>query len=96
MVHCDNSAVVNIWKKGITKCAEVMALVCVLHFCAAQHSIHVLVTHVAGTDNSIADALSRFQVHCVHQFAPEAAASPHTIGTWPIQLLRASSFITNP
>ena len=60
MVHCDNSAVVDIWKKGTTKCPEVMALVRMLYFCAAQHNIHVLVTHVAGTDNSIADSLSRF------------------------------------
>ena len=45
-------------KKGTTKCPEVMALVRMLYFCAAQNNIHVLVTHVAGTDNSIADALS--------------------------------------
>ena len=48
MVRCDNSAVVvDIWKKGTTKCPEVMALVRMLYFCAAQHNIHVLVTHVA-------------------------------------------------
>jgi len=66
MVHCDNSAVVDIWKKGTTNCPEAMALVRMLYFCTAQHNIHVLVTHVAGTDNSIADALSRFQVHHFH------------------------------
>ena len=96
MVHCDNSAVVDIWKKGTTKCPEVMALVCMLYFCAAQHNIHVLVTHVAGTDNSIADSLSRFQVQCFHKLAPEAAASLDIISAWPIQLLRASSTTTNP
>jgi len=58
MVHCDNSAVVDMWKNGITKCLEVMVLVRMLYFCIAQHNIHVLVTHVAGTYNSIADALS--------------------------------------
>ena len=73
-----------------------MALVRILYFCAAQHSMHVLVTHVAGTDNSLADALSCFQVHHFHQLAPAAAASPDTISTWPIKLLRASSAITNP
>ena len=96
MVHCDNSAVVDIWKKGTTKCPEVMALVRMLYFCAAQHNIHVLVTHVAGTDNSIADSLSRFQVQRFHKLAPEAAASPDIISAWPIQLLRASSATTNP
>ena len=58
MVHCDNSAVVNIWKKSITKCLEMMALGACFIFCVAQHNIHVLVTHVAGTYNLIADALS--------------------------------------
>ena len=96
MVHCDNSAVVDIWKKGTTKCPEVMALVCMLYFCAAQHNIDVLVTHVAGTDNSIADSLSRFQVQCFHKLAPEAAASLDIISAWPIQLLRASSTTINP
>ena len=67
-----------------------------LYFCAAQHNIHVLVTHVAGTDNSIADAFSRFQVHRFHQLAPEAAANPDTIHAWLIQLLRVSSATTSP
>ena len=36
LVHCDNQAVVEIWKKGTTKCSEVMTLVRILYFCAAQ------------------------------------------------------------
>ena len=76
MVHCDNSAVVDIWKKGTTNCPEVMALVRMLYFCAAQHNIHVLVTHVAGTDNSIVDALSRFQVHRFRQLAAGSSCQP--------------------
>ena len=70
-----------------------MALVRMLYFCAAQHNIHVLLTHVAETDNSIADSLSRFQVQRFHKLAPEAA---DIISAWPIQLLRASSATTNP
>ena len=73
-----------------------MALVRMLYFCAAQHNIHVLLTHVAGTDNSIADALSRFQVQRFHKLAPEAATSPDIISAWPIKLLMASSATTNP
>ena len=95
LVHCDNQAVVEIWKKGTTKCPKVMALVRILYFCVAQYNIHVLVTHLAGTDNFIVDALSRFQVHCFRQLAPEAAANPDTIRAWPIQFLRVSSATTN-
>ena len=67
-----------------------------MFFCAAQYNIRVLVTHVAGTDNSIADALSCFKVRHFHKLSLEAATSPDTISAWPIQLLRASSAITNP
>ena len=95
-MHCDNQAVVEIWKKGTTKYPEVMALVRMLYFCVAQYNIPVLVTHLAGTDNSIADALSHFQVHRFRQLALEAATNPDTIRAWSIQLLKASSATTNP
>ena len=62
LVHCDNQAVVEIWKKSTTNCPEVISLFHMLYFCAAQYNIHVIVTHIAGTDNCITDALSRFQV----------------------------------
>lgn len=83
------------WKKGTTNCPELMALVHILYLCAAQYNIHILVTHLAGTDNSIADALSRFQVHRFCQLAPGAATNPDTICAWLIQLLRDSSATTS-
>lgn len=79
MVHCNNQAVVDIWEKGTINCPEVMALVCMLYFCAAQYNICVLVTHVAGTDNSITDVLSHFQAHRFWQLSPKAAINPDTI-----------------
>ena len=72
-----------------------MALVHMLYFCAAQYNIHILITHGVGTDNSIADALSRFLVHHFHQLAPRAATNLDTIRAWPIQLLRDSLVTTN-
>ena len=89
-VHCDKQAAVDIWKKGSTVCSQVMALVRMLYFCAAQHNIHIIVTHIDGTNNCIADALSRFQVQCFHRLDPEAANNPDTIRAWPIQFLRDS------
>lgn len=96
LVHCDNEAVVSIWKKGTTDCSHVMALVRMLYFTAAQHNIHVIVTHIAGTNNCIADALSRFQVRRFRTLAPEAATSPDTIRAWPIQFLKDSSATIKP
>ena len=58
-----------------------------LYFCAAQHNIHVIITHIDGTSNCIADALSHFQVQHFHKLALEAAKTLDTICAWLIQLL---------
>ena len=34
LFHCDNQAVVDIWKTGTTKSSDIMALVRMLYFCA--------------------------------------------------------------
>ena len=91
LVHCDNQAVVDIGKKSTTDHPQIMALVRMLYFCATRHNIHIIITHIDGTTNFIADALSRFQVQSFHKLAPQAAKTPDTIRAWPIQLLRDSS-----
>jgi len=68
LFHCDNLAVVDIWKKGSTSATGIMALIRLLYFCAARDNMHVIVTHIAGVNNSIADALSRFQVSRFHHY----------------------------
>ena len=49
LVHCDNQAVVDIWKKGTKDHPQIMALVRMLYFCAARHNIHVIIAHIDGT-----------------------------------------------
>ena len=61
LFNCDNLTVVDIWAKGSTNSPEVMALVQLLYFCAACYNINVSVQHISGTENKIADAISRFQ-----------------------------------
>ena len=56
-----------------------MRLVRLLSFTAASHNFTVTLEHIRGTDNSIADALSRFQVHRVCRLASEADEEPTTI-----------------
>jgi len=46
LVHCDNQAVVDIWKKGTTDHPQIMALVHMLYFCAARHNIYVITPNV--------------------------------------------------
>ena len=52
----------DIWKTGTTKSADIMVLVRMLCFCAAKYNMNVIITHIAGVNNAIADALSQFQV----------------------------------
>ena len=53
-------------------------------FCAALFDIHVMITHIAGTNNQIADALSRFQETCFRQLAPLAEPLPHPCMANPV------------
>ena len=82
--------------QGSTKSSETMALVRMLYFCATQFDIHVMITHIAGTNNQIADALSRFQTIRFKQLAPQAELLPDTILAWPTQFWTACSMNINP
>ena len=76
LVHCDNHAVVDIWRKGTSKHAALMQLVRKLFFIAATHNFTLLLQHIQGTDNGIADALSRSQFSRFRSLAPRANADP--------------------
>ena len=58
LVHCDNQAVVHIWHTGTTKHKALMCLVRALFYVAVSNNFTVLLQHIAGVDNGIADALS--------------------------------------
>ena len=85
LFHCDNQAVVSIWKAGSTKAKETMALVRLLYYSAAKHNINVCVAHIAGAKNNIADCLSRFQQVKFKKLAPQASPVPDSIPAWPTQ-----------
>ncbi len=69
-----------------------MHLVHALFFVAAKYNFHVTITHIAGVDNSIADALSHFLMQKFHQLAPDADKEP-TVA--PTQLTLHSSTMMN-
>lgn len=72
LFHCDNKAVVNIWSKHTSKCPQIAKLLRKLFFIAAKHNFTVNVSHISGTSNVLADALSRSQVRKFFQLAPDA------------------------
>ena len=61
----------------------IRALVRLLYFCAARYNINIVITHISGIDNSIADSLSRFQQHHFQALAPAAHLTPDPIHAWP-------------
>ena len=79
LFHCDNRAVVDIWAKGSSKQPDIMSLVRALYFIVAHLEFHIAIKIVPGCNNSIADALSRFQVDHLRRLAPEADSASTTI-----------------
>lgn len=69
----DNMAVVNVLRSGTTKDPNMMVLLRHLSLVAARHSFAFTASHTPGKDNSIADALSRFDFQRFHHLAPHAA-----------------------
>jgi len=76
LFHCDDQDVVDIWASGTSRDPLIMHLVRSIFFTAATNHFTVLVSHIAGTNKSIADSLSRYQMARFPQLAPEADLEP--------------------
>ena len=75
LFHCNNQSVMVIWAKSSSCCPLLRHLVHSIFFCAASHQFSVLVSVIRGTDNQIADALSRFQMFRFRQLTDYASLS---------------------
>ena len=62
-----------------------MALVHLLYYSADKYNINVCITHIAGTENVIADCLFHFQQDKFKKLAPLANPAPDSIPAWPTQ-----------
>ena len=78
LFHCDNQAIVHVWDSGLSRSPDLMHLVRALFFVAARNNFNVMVRHISGVDNMLADALSRLQLARFRSLAPRAdpAATP--------------------
>ncbi len=76
LFHCDNEAVVHVWQAGRSRCPDLMDLVRALFYVAADNNFNVMIRHIAGIDNCIADALSRLQLPKFRSLAPHADLLP--------------------
>ncbi len=76
LARCENSAVVAIVNGGSSRDPRAASLMWCLIFLAATYEFSVQATHVRGTDNVSADALSRDNVTLFHILNPQAYSQP--------------------
>ena len=73
LVHCDNSAVVDIINKGRSRCPQINVLMRKLSLSEAEGGFMIYAEHIEGRINHIADSLSRFQMQRFREVAPHAS-----------------------
>ena len=59
VIHSDNQATVQIINKGITASPVVMNALRTLFWLSALYNFHITAVYLAGTDNALADSISR-------------------------------------
>ena len=79
LIHCDNEAVVQVVNKGCCKDPDLMHLLRTLFFIAAHYEITVQAVHIAGKENTGADAISRNKMALFFIQAPAADRIPTSI-----------------
>ena len=76
MFHCDNEGATMAWENLGSNNTGVLDLMRRILAAAARGNFTVTLKHIAGVDNSIADALSRFQEDRFRRLAPLARRNP--------------------
>ncbi len=86
ILRCDNQSVVGIINKQTSRCPTIMSLVRFFVLRCLKDNIAFTAKHVAGKNNVIADALSRFQMKRFQEAAisPDANATPVPAFVWTL------------
>ncbi len=79
VIRSDNKAVVSIVNRQTSKCTKIMRLVRFFVLQCLKMNIAFCAKHIAGEQNNIADALSRFQMERFRQAAPTAATNSTSV-----------------
>ena len=86
ILWCDNLSVTQILNSKSSKVTKIMDLVRKITVQTLIHNFTLNAKHVPGLDNSVADALSRFQMHRFRQLAPTASPQATAIPESLIQV----------
>ena len=80
-VRCDNAAVVAAVNLGSARDRRLMQLLRCLHFFCAEFGVSVTASHIRGSPNLVADAISRNNLSLFHSLVPQAPTSlPPALG----------------
>ena len=82
----DNSTNVAIWSAQPSKSKDLMDLSRTIFLISATHNFLVKFQHIPGSNNPIADALSRLQMRKFRELAPDAKPNPTPIPEYLLQL----------
>lgn len=84
IVFTDNLVICNVWRSGSCSNKDIMHLIRKLFMFTAKLNLNVLMQHVAGQYNVLADALSRLQVDRFKRLHTTASPSPasHSLEGW--------------
>ena len=90
LAWCDNMAVVAMWAAQLSKHQLIMHLMRCRHFVCAYFNLELKLVHIRGSDNIIADAVSRNLLQVIHKVAPEMNPRPMIIAQALLKLLVTS------
>ena len=87
LARTDNMAVVQALAGGSAKQPVLMHLIRCLHFFTARYNIVIKPSHIAGSLNVAADALSRNKLTVFHHSTPQAAKQPSPVPELLVDML---------
>ena len=79
LFYTDNLCITNVWRSGTCINKDIMRLVRALFYFTAKNNINILMHHIPGQTNTLADLLSRLQVDRFHRLHPSAESIPTPI-----------------
>ncbi len=86
LFKCDNAAVVAVINRGSCKDAELMHVMRCLSFYAAHYCFSFHAVHIAGVDNTAADALSRGNLATFFSHCPQASPQPTALSPAVVEM----------